>query len=45
MNAAGAVRPKLEAQEARLLDLLEHDGARSVPEEDERPPVGPVENP
>ena len=39
-----AVGAELEAEEAALVDVLEHDGAGAVAEEDERRAVGPVED-
>src|SRR5436190_17206545 len=42
--AAAAVRAELEAEEAALLDRLEHDCARAVAEQHDRRAVGPVED-
>src|SRR5437868_6556227 len=42
--AARPVGPELEAEEALLGGRLEHDGARSVAEQDERRAVVPVED-
>ena len=42
--AAAAVRAQLEAEEAALVDALEHDRAGAVAEEHERRAVGPVED-
>ena len=42
--AAAAVRAELEAEEAALVDRLDHDRAGAVAEEDERRAVVPVED-
>src|SRR5579864_8678120 len=44
LPAAGAVGAELEAEEAALVDPLEHDRPGSIPEQDQRRAVGPVEH-
>src|SRR4029450_2683653 len=45
MDSAAAVCAELEAEEAGLLDSLEHDGTGPVAKQHEGRPVGPVEDP
>src|SRR5690242_10988350 len=45
LGPARPVGAELEAEEAALLDVLQHHGARAVAEEDERGAVAPVEDP